>query len=109
MLTVKFALRSAQRLSGLSQQAVRMGSSFSEAPVIKSTFDVDSQAYKENYSQMKSLVDKLNETTGYVTSGGKSGSVARKRHTDKGKLLARDRIKHLIDPKYVFQEQSLDQ
>lgn len=106
MLTVKIALRSAQRLSGLSQQAVRMGSSFSEAPVIKSTFDVDSQAYKENYSQMKKLVDKLNETTGYVTSGGKAGSVARKRHTDKGKLLARDRIKHLIDPNSPFLELS---
>ena len=99
MLTVKLALRSGQRLTSLS--AVRMVSSLSEAPVIKSTFDVASQAYKENYSQMRKLVDKLNETTSYVVSGGKGGSVARQRHTEKGKLLARDRIKHLIDPKYV--------
>mgnify|MGYP002789026739 CR=1 FL=1 len=48
---------------------------------------------------MKKLVDELNDKTSYVISGGKSSAKARERHTSKGKLLARDRIKYLIDPK----------
>jgi acetyl-CoA carboxylase carboxyltransferase component len=33
--------------------------------------------------------------------GGKGSEKARQRHTSKGKLLVRDRIKRLIDPQYV--------
>lgn len=72
---------------------------------------------------MKKIVDQLNETTNYVLSGsferiqiyliiilnnlnvffiqgGKAGQKTRERHTSRGKLLARDRIKYLLDPKY---------
>lgn len=76
-------------------------SSLNDAPVLTSTFDENSQAYKENYTQMKSLVDKLNATTKTVMSGGnnKNAQKVRDRHTGKGKLLVRDRIKYLLDPK----------
>ena len=48
---------------------------------------------------MKKLVDELKSTTSYVMAGGKQGEKAIQRHTSKGKLLVRDRIKRLIDPK----------
>jgi acetyl-CoA carboxylase carboxyltransferase component len=48
---------------------------------------------------MKKLVDQLNTITNNVLEGGKSGLKARLRHTEKGKLLARDRIKYLLDHK----------
>ena len=48
---------------------------------------------------MKKLVDELNTKTKYVLNGGKNSEKVRQRHTGKGKLLARDRIKGLIDPK----------
>ena len=54
---------------------------------------------QENYEQMKKLVDELKSTTSYVMAGGKQGEKAIQRHTSKGKLLVRDRIKRLIDPK----------
>ena len=55
--------------------------------------------FQENYSQMKKLVGELNSITNHVMTGGKGAQKARERHTSKGKLLARDRIKRLIDPK----------
>lgn len=48
---------------------------------------------------MKKLVDNLNSITSNVISGGKSGEKTRLRHITKGKLLARDRIKGLLDHK----------
>lgn len=83
-------------------------SSLNDAPVLTSTFDENSQAYKENYTQMKSLVDKLNATTKTVMSGGnnKNAQKVRDRHTGKGKLLVRDRIKYLLDPNSPFLELS---
>lgn len=83
-------------------------SSLNDAPVLTSTFDENSQAYKENYTQMKSLVDKLNTTTKTVMSGGnnKNAQKVRDRHTGKGKLLVRDRIKYLLDPNSPFLELS---
>lgn len=76
------------------------------APVITSQYDPQSDLYKENYIQMKGLVNNLNQTTNYVLKGGKGGEKVRDRHTGKGKLLARDRIKGLIDPNSSFLELS---
>jgi 3-methylcrotonyl-CoA carboxylase beta subunit len=74
--------------------------------VIKSLIETDSPQYKENYGQMKKLVDQLNTITNNVLEGGKSGLKARLRHTEKGKLLARDRIKYLLDHNSSFLELS---
>jgi acetyl-CoA carboxylase carboxyltransferase component len=35
----------------------------------------------------------------FFDQGGKGGEKARERHVSKGKLLPRDRIKYLLDPK----------
>lgn len=69
---------------------------------------------------MKKLVDQLNSISSHVCNGlniciinilkyryfiltsfkgGKGAEKARHRHTSKGKLLVRDRIKYLLDPK----------
>ncbi len=103
MFNVRLALRSTGRLSVLNRN---YHSSFDSAPVLTSTFDVQSDLYKENYTQMKSLVDKLNTTTNYVLSGGSGSQKVRERHVGKGKLLARERIKQLIDPNSAFLELS---
>jgi acetyl-CoA carboxylase carboxyltransferase component len=48
---------------------------------------------------MQKLVDHLNSVSNHIISGGKKAEKLRSKHTSKGKLLARDRIKHLIDSK----------
>ncbi|HEX7738849.1 MAG TPA: carboxyl transferase domain-containing protein [Marmoricola sp.] len=53
---------------------------------------------------MKELVDELNERLDVVRRGGSEG--ARKKHTDRGKLLARDRVDRLLDPGSPFLELS---
>ncbi|CAF0820580.1 unnamed protein product [Brachionus calyciflorus] len=89
----------------LKTNCLRYNSSFA-GPQLKTLCETESQTYKENYSQMKRLVDQLNSTTSYVINGGKSGEKARQRHVSKGKLLVRDRIKYLIDPNSPFLELS---
>ncbi|RNA03520.1 methylcrotonoyl- carboxylase beta mitochondrial, partial [Brachionus plicatilis] len=83
----------------------RYNSSF-VGPQLKTLCEPESQSFKENYGQMKRLVDQLNATTSYVISGGKSSEKARQRHLSKGKLLARDRIKYLLDSNSPFLELS---
>ncbi len=56
----------------------------------------------ENRETMSSLVTELRSILDKVHQGG--GDVARKRHTDRGKLLARDRIDLLIDDGSPFLE-----
>ena len=96
MLNLRFlslALRSPRKLNNVTTSVNKYHSSFDSAPVITSLFDPQSDLYKENYSQMKNLVNILNSKTNYVLQGGKGSEKVRERHTSKGKLLARDRIK----------------
>ena len=67
-------------------------------PVLKSKHT----SSNENNMMMQSLVDNLKSTFTKIHQGG--GEVARKRHTDRGKLLARDRIDLLIDEGSPFLE-----
>jgi len=53
---------------------------------------------------MKELVDELRERLALVRQGGSES--ARRKHTDRGKLLARDRIDVLLDPGSPFLELS---
>ncbi len=103
MLNVRLALRSTSRLVAFNR---KYHSSFDSAPVINSVFDLESDLYKENYAQMKSLVQKLNTTTNHVLAGGNGAQKVRERHVGKGKLLVRDRINQLIDPNSAFLELS---
>src|SRR6188472_971213 len=54
--------------------------------------------------EMKELVDELRERLALVRQGG--SEAARKKHTDRGKLLARDRVDALLDPGSPFLELS---
>ncbi|HEY3013992.1 MAG TPA: carboxyl transferase domain-containing protein [Nocardioides sp.] len=53
---------------------------------------------------LKPLVDELRERLAVVRQGG--SEAARRKHTDRGKLLARDRIDRLLDPGSPFLELS---
>src|SRR5690349_9202779 len=55
-------------------------------------------------SDLRSLVDELHEHLSVVRRGGSESS--RKKHTDRGKLLVRDRIDRLLDPGSPFLELS---
>jgi 3-methylcrotonyl-CoA carboxylase beta subunit len=53
-------------------------------------------------AEMKELVDELRERLARVRQGGSES--ARKKHTDRGKLLVRDRVDRLLDPGSPFLE-----
>jgi len=70
--------------------------------VIQSQIDTRSEGFRENAAHMADLVADLRAQVEAVKQGG--GERARKRHTDRGKLLPRDRINTLIDPGAPFLE-----
>ncbi|MGB1271177.1 MAG: carboxyl transferase domain-containing protein [Endozoicomonas sp.] len=63
---------------------------------------VDSPEFNDNRRKMKALIDRLNKRSDRIKSGG--SQKARQKHTDKGKLLPRDRIAMLLDPGSPFLE-----
>jgi 3-methylcrotonyl-CoA carboxylase beta subunit len=69
---------------------------------IKSKIRTDSDAFRENAAAMTALVTDLRAKQAEIAEGG--GEKARKRHTERGKMLVRDRIKALIDPERAFFE-----
>jgi 3-methylcrotonyl-CoA carboxylase beta subunit len=71
-------------------------------PKITSNININSQAFSENAAHMQMQVDDLNRLCNQVAQGG--GEKACKRHTDRGKLLPRDRINALIDNNSAFLE-----
>jgi 3-methylcrotonyl-CoA carboxylase beta subunit len=71
---------------------------------IKSKIDTSSPDFAANDAHMRELVADLQKQLDKVELGG--GEKARKKHTDRGKLLARERIKQLIDPGTPFLELS---
>jgi 3-methylcrotonyl-CoA carboxylase beta subunit len=71
-------------------------------PKITSKININSQAFFENAAHMQVQVDDLNRLVSKLAEGG--GEKACKRHTDRGKLLPRDRINALIDNNSAFLE-----
>jgi 3-methylcrotonyl-CoA carboxylase beta subunit len=65
-------------------------------PVIQSQLDPRSQDFRGNAAWHRGLVDELDQRLARAAEGG--GEKARSRHTERGKLLARDRITALLDP-----------
>jgi len=73
-------------------------------PIIKSTIDRNGEEFVANFDHMRELVTDLREKLAHTALGG--SEKARKKHTDRGKLLARDRIEALLDPGSPFLELS---
>jgi 3-methylcrotonyl-CoA carboxylase beta subunit len=67
---------------------------------LHSTIDPKSQDFARNAEVMRGLVSELREKLSHVAGGG--GAVSRKRHTSRGKMLARDRVDLLVDPGTAF-------
>jgi 3-methylcrotonyl-CoA carboxylase beta subunit len=73
-------------------------------PIIRSQIDLGSEDYAANKSHMQDLVSDLAATTRQIARGGSDR--ARDRHTQRGKLLPRQRIEALLDDGSPFLELS---
>ncbi len=73
-------------------------------PAIKSSISITAPAFKSNAEAMGILVAELKSKMETAALGGDERS--RKRHTERGKLLPRARVEHLVDPGSPFLELS---
>ena len=71
---------------------------------LHSSIDPSSQDFARNAEAMRGLVADLREKLSQVAGGG--GEASRKRHTARGKMLARERVDLLVDPGTSFLELS---
>ena len=71
-------------------------------PALTSRLDPRSQDFLDNADYHRSLVEELDARLAQAADGG--GPQARERHTERGKLLARERIAALLDPGSPFLE-----
>ena len=71
-------------------------------PVIKSRIDPRSPEFIATAAHHQSLADELHARLQRAAQGG--GEQARRKHVERGKLLARDRIDALLDPGSPFLE-----
>src|ERR1700736_4269205 len=72
--------------------------------VLPTALDRRSEAFRANDKAMQALVADLREKSAAIGEGGDAAS--RKRHMERGKLLARERIRLLLDPGSPFLELS---
>ncbi|HUP98055.1 MAG TPA: carboxyl transferase domain-containing protein, partial [Usitatibacter sp.] len=73
-------------------------------PQIKSRLDPSSPAFADNAAHHRALAEDLRRQVAQVAEGG--GAEAQKKHTARGKLLPRDRVRALLDPGTPFLELS---
>src|SRR6266436_1814978 len=73
-------------------------------PALTTALDRRSDAFRANESAMRALVADLRDKSAAIGEGGDAAS--RKRHESRGKLLARERIRLLLDPGSPFLELS---
>ncbi|HJR72387.1 MAG TPA: carboxyl transferase domain-containing protein [Luteimonas sp.] len=73
-------------------------------PALTSQLDPRSQDFQDNAAYHRALVEELDARLAAAAGGG--GEKARNKHTERGKLLARDRIAALLDPGSPFLEMS---
>jgi 3-methylcrotonyl-CoA carboxylase beta subunit len=75
-----------------------------EFPVLGSVVDLASDAWQGNATANRALAADLHQKLLAVAQGGPES--ARRRHTERGKLLPRQRVDHLLDPGSPFLELS---
>jgi 3-methylcrotonyl-CoA carboxylase beta subunit len=73
-------------------------------PRIKSRLDTGSPAFKANVEHHRALAEDLRAQVARVAEGG--GAEAQNKHTARGKLLPRERVRALLDPGTPFLELS---
>src|ERR1044071_2681800 len=73
-------------------------------PIIRSSIDRRSEAFRANEQAMRAVVADLKDKSAAIALGGDESS--RQRHLSRGKLLARERIRLLLDPGSPFLELS---
>jgi len=73
-------------------------------PVLKTRVDRRSPDFLENHRQLRHQVDELAARLARVAEGG--GERASRKHTERGKLLVRERVTALLDPGSPFLELS---
>ncbi len=71
---------------------------------LKSSVSLTNPAFQSNAAAMSALVDELKSRLETAALGGDERS--RTRHTERGKLLPRDRVERLLDPGSPFLELS---
>ena len=71
-------------------------------PVLTSSLNPRSEAFKNHAQAMRALVDDLNTQLAKIAEGG--GAQARAKHEARGKLLPRERVEMLLDPGTPFLE-----
>ncbi|HIG23396.1 carboxyl transferase domain-containing protein [Henriciella sp.] len=71
-------------------------------PVLKSTLDTSGEKFSSNWQAMEALLEELRQKSASAALGGPER--ARERHTERGKLLPRERVERLIDPGAPFLE-----
>lgn len=71
---------------------------------IESRLNTNSDEFRRNRDAMDTLVKRLRDEIERVRQGGPA--TARERHVERGKMLARDRVKKLLDPGSPFLELS---
>ena len=71
---------------------------------IDSKIDPRSPDFRDNANQLRATVEQLRAELAKVSLGG--GDKARNKHTERGKLLPRERIRALLDPGSPFLELS---
>ena len=69
---------------------------------LNSSIDTASPAFARNGARMRALIDELRARTAEAALGGSAD--ARKRHTERGKLLPRERVERVLDPGAPFLE-----
>ncbi len=72
--------------------------------ILQPALHARSPGFADNAARMAALVATLRDTVAAAAQGG--GAAARKRHTDRGKLLPRERVHALLDPGSPFLELS---
>ena len=73
-------------------------------PRISTTVDVRDPSFRERDAAFRDLIDDFTTQMNRAARGGPEG--IRVRHQDRGKLLPRDRVTHLLDPGSPFLELS---
>jgi len=71
-------------------------------PVLPTHVNADAPDFQENAAIMRALVAELRSRLRQVAQGGGAAAIAR--HRARGKMLARERIDHLVDPGTPFLE-----